>query len=139
MPVVGRADEDDVDVVAGEKILVRGIDIDAVRRRAAVLVLAIGSLDAVADFLRFAAMDVARGEDAAVVAAGERADVTRANQTVADDADGHLGATDERFHQHRAAVVAVTDQRAGTIKPRCRQLDLFPLHQSHPRRVAVDP
>ncbi len=101
MPVVGRADEDHVDVVARDHFLVGAVDVDAARGCAAVLFPAVGFLDAVAHFLRLAAHDVAHGNDAAVLgAAGKDAEVMAADEAVADEADrepvARRGFTEER-------------------------------------------
>ena len=86
MPVIGRGDEHDVDIGAGDEILILRIDLHALVG-AFVLVGGVGFFDAVAGLDGLAAPDVGDREDAAIVPAEEGADVAVANQAVADEAD----------------------------------------------------
>ena len=87
VPVIGGGDEDDVDIVTGDEFLELGVDIHALIS-ALVLVGGVGFFDAVADFDGLAAPDIGHGEDAAVVTAEQRADVSVADEAVAHEADG---------------------------------------------------
>jgi hypothetical protein len=89
VPVVGGADEDDVDVVPRHEFLVRGEDADVAGASAGVLGLAVGGLDTVAHLLGLGAHDVTGRDDPAVVGQAEkRAGVRVADEAVADEPDG---------------------------------------------------
>ena len=103
VPVIGGGDEDDVDIVTGDEVLKLGVDIHALIGTL-VLVGGVGFFDAVADFDGLAAPDIGHGEDAAVVTAEQRADVSVADEAVAYEADGEAVAgrvfTEERGREN---------------------------------------
>jgi hypothetical protein len=99
MPVIGRANEDDVDVVARNQFFMITVDLDSAG--GAGLVLAISSLEPVTHLLGLAPHQIARGDYPAIVSPRHRRGVTAANQSVADEADGKLIARGSLAEQSR--------------------------------------